>query len=479
MEKQTKIVCTIGPSCEDVETLEKMVRVGMNVARLNFSHGTYENHKMLIKNIREVAEKTGEPIAILQDLSGPKIRIGVVAKEGVALLAGKEVIFSTNPEDADCIPLSYPLLHNFVKQGETMLLDDGKLQVKITRVVDKKIIAKVMVPGILTSNKGINIPQTDLSGLVVLTDKDKRDVDFGISEGVDMVALSFVMRPDDIIDLRYHIKQVEAKLGIKHEHTPIRIIAKIEKAEAVKHIKDIIEVADGIMVARGDLGVEIPAEEVPIVQKKLIDVALENAKPVIVATQMLDSMQNNPRPTRAEVSDVANAVIDHTDAVMLSNETASGKYPVETVEMMTKIIKETEKSEYTQLFFQQPKDKVNKIDDVISGLSRLVAEDLDANLILAASLSGETGRLISRYRPKFPIAVATNSKLVLHQLNLSWGVFPFELVECQSIEELVERSMTHLKEKKVIKDGDRIIVVAGEPVGHAGHVNLLEVREVK
>ncbi|OIO19932.1 MAG: pyruvate kinase [Candidatus Magasanikbacteria bacterium CG_4_10_14_0_8_um_filter_32_14] len=478
MEKQTKIVCTIGPSCEDVDTLEKMVKAGMNIARLNFSHGTYENHKMLIANIRKVEEKTGEPIAILQDLQGPKIRIGKVANEGVALLAGEEVIFSTDPKDTNYIPLGYPELHNFVKQGEIMLLDDGKMQVKIERVVDKKIITKVIVPGILTSNKGINIPQTDLSGLVVLTEKDKQDVRFGIEAGVDMVALSFVMRPDDIIDLRYEIAKCEKELN-KPEHYPIRLIAKIEKAEAVKRIKEILDVADGIMVARGDLGIEIPAEEVPIVQKKLIDVALEHAKPVIVATQMLDSMQNNPRPTRAEVSDVANAVTDHTDAVMLSNETASGKYPVEAVTMMTKIIKETEKSEYTKLFFHQPKDKVNRIDDTISGLSRLVAEDVGANLILAASLSGETGRLISRYRPKFPIAVATSSKLVLHQLNLSWGVFPFEIVECQSIEELVERSMTHLKEKKVIKNGDRIIVVAGEPVGHAGHVNLLEVREVK
>jgi len=478
MEKQTKIVCTIGPSCEDVEILEKMVKAGMNVARLNFSHGTYENHAMLIKNIREVEKKTGHPIAILQDLQGPKIRIGKVADEGVGLVLGKEAIFSTEPDDKDAIPVGYTELHNFVKEGETMLLDDGKIQVKIERIVGKKIFTKVVVPGTLTSHKGINIPQSNLSGLVVLTEKDKKDVEFGVAQKVDMIALSFVMHPDDIIDLRYHIKQVEADLGIK-DSMPIRIIAKIEKKEAVKNIKEIIDVVDGIMVARGDLGVEIPAEEVPIIQKRLIDVALENAKPVIVATQMLDSMQNNPRPTRAEVSDVANAVIDHTDAVMLSNETASGKYPVETVEMMSKIIKETEKSEYTELFSKKTKEKSENIDDVISGLSRIVAEDVNADLILAASLSGDTGRLISRYRPKFPIAVATNSKLVSHQLNLSWGILPFELVECKSIEELIERSITNLKEKKIIKSGDRIIVVAGEPVGHAGSVNLLEVREVK
>ncbi|MFA7314313.1 MAG: pyruvate kinase [Candidatus Magasanikbacteria bacterium] len=478
MEKQTKIVCTIGPSCENIEILTKMVKAGMNVARLNFSHGTYENHQLLIDNIRKVEEKTGEPIAIMQDLQGPKMRLGVLPEEGIKLNENSEIIFSTNIEDKDCIPLGYNQLHNFVKKGEIILLDDGKIQVQVVKVEGNKIFTSVIVPGVLFSHKGLNIPQTDLSGLVVFTEKDKQDVRFGVEAGVDMIALSFVMRPDDIIDLRYEIAKCEKELN-KPEHHPIRLIAKIEKAEAVKRIKEILDVADGIMVARGDLGVEIPAEEVPIVQKKLIDAAIEHAKPVIVATQMLDSMQNNPRPTRAEVSDVANAVTDHTDAVMLSNETASGKYPVETVTMMSKIIKETEKSKYTKLFFHEPKDKVNRIDDTISGLSRLVAEDVDANLILAASLSGDTGRLISRYRPKFPIAVATSSKIVLHQLNLSWGVFPFEIVECQSIEELVERSMTHLKEKKVIKDGDRIIVVAGEPVGHAGHVNLLEVREVK
>lgn len=478
MEKQTKIVCTIGPACSDVVTLEKMVKAGMNVARLNFSHGTYENHKMLIDNIREVEKKTGEPIAILQDLSGPKIRIEKVAEEGVNLVEGAEIIFSTDSSDTDAIQVGYKELHKFVKKGEPMLLDDGKIEVKVVEVKGHKIITKVIVPGVLYSNKGINIPKSDLSSLQVLTEKDKADARFGVEQGVDLIAFSFVMRPDDILDLRYHLKQVEEELKID-THNPIKIIAKIEKAEAVKNIRDIIQVTDGIMVARGDLGVEIPAEEVPIVQKKLIDIALENAKPVIVATQMLDSMQNNPRPTRAEVSDVANAVIDHTDAVMLSNETATGKYPVETVLMMSKIIKETEKSEYTKLFINEPKEKTNKIDDVISGLSRLVAEDVGADLILAASLSGETGRLISRYRPKFPIAVATNSKLVSHQLNLSWGVLPFEIVECKSIEELVERSITHLREKKIIKENNRIIVVAGEPVGHAGFVNLLEVREVK
>lgn len=477
MNKQTKIVCTIGPSCETVEILTQMVEAGMNVARLNFSHGTYANHKMLIKNIRAVEKNTGEAIAILQDLQGPKIRVGIVPKTGIELNKGHEVLFSTDEKNKKAIQIGYKDLHKFLKKDELMLLDDGKIQGVISSVKGKTITVRITVSGVLTSHKGINVPQSDLSKLKVLTDKDKQDIEFGVKNGVDMIALSFVMSPTDILDLKYHIKKVARKLGIKKQE-PIRVIAKIEKAEAVKRIDEILEVVDAIMVARGDLGIEIPAEEVPIIQKKLVDKALEKAKPVIVATQMLDSMQHNPRPTRAEVSDVANAVIDHTDAVMLSNETASGEYPVETVAMMSKIIRQTEKSHYDDLFFRDPKEKTHKIDDTISALSRLVAEDVSAKAILAASISGETGRLISRYRPEFEIVVATSTDRVRRQLNLSWGVYPFLLVPCTTIEELVERSVLELKKQKKVKKGDRIIVVAGEPVGHAGHVNLLEVREV-
>ncbi|MBI2436143.1 MAG: pyruvate kinase [Candidatus Magasanikbacteria bacterium] len=352
MNKQTKIVCTIGPSCETVEILTQMVEAGMNVARLNFSHGTYANHKMLIKNIRAVEKNTGEAIAILQDLQGPKIRVGIVPKTGIELNKGHEVLFSTDEKNKKAIQIGYKDLHKFLKKDELMLLDDGKIQGVISSVKGKTITVRITVSGVLTSHKGINVPQSDLSKLKVLTDKDKQDIEFGVKNGVDMIALSFVMSPTDILDLKYHIKKVARKLGIKKQE-PIRVIAKIEKAEAVKRIDEILEVVDAIMVARGDLGIEIPAEEVPIIQKKLVDKALEKAKPVIVATQMLDSMQHNPRPTRAEVSDVANAVIDHTDAVMLSNETASGEYPVETVAMMSKIIRQTEKSHYDDLFFRE------------------------------------------------------------------------------------------------------------------------------
>ncbi|MBI5222706.1 MAG: pyruvate kinase [Candidatus Magasanikbacteria bacterium] len=484
--KRTKIVCTLGPSSESSETITKMVKAGMNVARLNFSHGTYDNHKMLMGNIRSVAEKTGEPVAIMQDLQGPKIRVGLLPEGGITLKEGEMVTFNTALVGyaEGVIPIDYQDLHQYLKKGERLLLDDGRIETKVVRVAGTEISAEVVVGGILTSHKGINAPDSQLT-VRALTDKDKQDVRFGVENDVDLVALSFVTKPEDILDLRYLIKEYEKELK-KKPSQPIRIIAKIERNEAVRNIKLILEAADGIMIARGDLGIEIPAQEVPLVQKRLIDFALDAAKPVIVATQMLDSMQKNPRPTRAEVSDVANAVIDHTDAVMLSNETAMGQYPVETVETMSSIILETEKSVYDNLLMRQPQGKPfgsaqgkhKKIDDVISQMSRVLAEEVSAKLILAASISGETARLISRYRPELPIVVATATDRVKHQLNLSWGVLPFILPPCRTIEELVERSVVELKKRQIVKMGDKIIVVAGEPIGHAGHVNLLEVREV-
>lgn len=491
LRKRTKIVCTIGPSCESADILARMVKAGMNVARLNFSHGTYDNHKILINNIRAVSEKTGEPVAIMQDLQGPKIRVGLLPDGGVTLKEGEMITFNTALVDCagGVMPIDYQDLHQYLKKGERLLLDDGRIETKVVRVVGTEISVEVVVGGVLTSHKGINVPDSKLT-VRALTDKDKQDVRFGVENDVDLIALSFVTKPEDILDLRYLVKEYEKELR-KKPLQPIRIIAKIERNEAVRNIKLILEAADGIMIARGDLGIETPAQEVPLVQKRLIDLALDAAKPVIVATQMLDSMQKNPRPTRAEVSDVANAVIDHTDAVMLSNETATGKYPVETVETMADIILETEKSVYDNLPMRYPQGKGpasapmglrqgkgKKTDDVISQMSRALAEEVNAKLILAASISGETARLISRYRPELPIVVATSTERVKHQLNLSWGVLPFILPPCRTIEELVERSVTELKKRQIVKMGDKIIVVAGEPIGHAGHVNLLEVREV-
>lgn len=478
MTKRTKIICTLGPSCETVDVMTRMVKAGMNVARLNFSHGTHENHLALMGNIRSVGETLHEPIAIMQDLQGPKIRVGVLPPDGIMLSNGQIVVFDTSASAyaAGVIPVDYTELHEHVKSGERLLLDDGRIETHIRAVIGTAIQTEVIVGGRLTSHKGINVPDSTLE-VRALTEKDKIDLRFGVEHDVDFVAVSFVRGPDDIIDVRYLIKQYEADLGLKPEQ-PIRIIAKIERQEAVKRIVEILDVADGIMIARGDLGVEIPAEDVPLVQKELIIAALHAAKPVIVATQMLDSMQVNPRPSRAEVSDVANAVIDHTGALMLSNETATGKYPVEAVEMMASIAARVEHSSYDTLPLVVGHEKKGQTEDVVSELARLLAERIEATLILTASLTGETARVISRYRPELPIVVATQSTRVAHQLNLSWGVIPFILGPCASIEELIERSMVYLKEQQLAKPQDKIIIVSGEPVGQAGNINLLEVREV-
>lgn len=480
LDKRTKIVCTIGPGCEDKDTLQSMVAAGMNVARLNFSHGTYNNHEMLMENIKTAAESEDEPVAIMQDVQGPKIRVGNMPKEGVELSEGDEVTLDTSKTDYSekeaIIPVDYEELHEHVKQNERVFIDDGEIELNINSVKDTRIKTKVISSGVVNSHKGINVPDSTLK-VRAITEKDKEDIKFGVKHDVDLLAISFVRTADDVLDAKYLIKEYEEELGKENEQ-PIRIIAKIERRDAVENIEEIIDVADGIMVARGDLGIEIPAEKVPLQQKNLIDLAIKNSKPVIVATQMLDSMQESPRPTRAEVSDVSNAVIDHTDAVMLSNETATGDYPVESVKTMSNIIKETEDSHYDDLPPPKIKDHVLETDEVLTSLSRIVSNEVNAKLILAASLSGKTARLISKFRPELPIAVATSTQRVQKQLNLSWGIVPFILPDCSTIEELIDRSVVYLKKHDLVEDNDKIIVVAGEPVGDPGQVNLLEVKQV-
>jgi pyruvate kinase len=478
--KRTKIVCTIGPASSDFETMKSLVKAGMNVARLNFSHGTHEDHAKLIKSLRILSEETGEPVAILQDLQGPKVRVGVLPKEGVKLTARETVILSTDPAAAQPkIPVGYQNLHEDVKTGDKLLLDDGLMDVRVLEVKGRDISCEVVTGGVLTSHKGINVPTATLS-IPAITDKDKEDVKFGVGQHVDWVALSFVRSAKEVYDLRYLIEKYESELGSEFAYVqPIRIVAKIEKHEAVRNLDEIIEAVDGIMVARGDLGIEMPAEEVPLIQKTIIDKCRAAAKPVIVATQMLDSMIRNPRPTRAEVSDVANAVIDHTDAVMLSGETATGKYPVETVETMSRIIRETEASRFDDVKPDAAAMKGETIEEAVSGVANILARDTDAKLVLVASLSGATGRIVSRHRPELPVLVATDNERVRHQLNLSWGVVPFLLPRCHTVEELVDRSVGYLKTMKMVKKEDRIIIVAGEPVGSSGTVNLVEIRKIK
>ncbi|MFA6547778.1 MAG: pyruvate kinase [Candidatus Magasanikbacteria bacterium] len=479
MHKHTKIVATIGPACEDKEILKQMVHAGMNCARLNFSHGNYDEFTKIYNNIRELEKEMDEPIIILQDLQGPKIRIGEMPEAGVEITDDQEIIFDTKIDKykKDAIPFNHPELYNFLKPGDRLLINDGRCETKIDKLADGKIFAKVVEGGLLTSHKGVNLPDSNIS-LSSLTIKDKEDLLFGVKMGVDMVAISFVNRAEDILDTRFLIKEYEDKLGLKSEH-PIQIIAKIERPQAVENIESILAAADGVMVARGDLGVEIRAAEVPLVQKRIIEAANKAAKPVIVATQMLDSMSSSRRPTRAEVSDVANAVIDHADAVMLSNETSVGEHPILVVETMADIIATTEKSHYDDMLIPIIKESNVSSENAITNLSRVLAEEVKAKAILVASISGDTGRSISSVRPNVHIVVATTSERVQRQLNLSWGVRPFILHPCRTIEELVENSVSYIKKRHLVKKGDKVIVVAGEPVGEAGTINLLEVRDVK
>lgn len=479
MLKKTKICCTIGPACGSVKILTDMVKAGMNVARLNFSHGDYASHAVLIKNIRKAEEITGEPIAIMQDLQGPKIRVGSLPEAGVPIKVGDEIVFDTSLTEYQNIgiPLDYPDLHKFLEPGQRILVDDGHIEIKVKNVAGTKIISEVVEGLVIFSHKGLNLPDSELD-IAAISEKDRKDLKFGIEQEVDLVALSFVSSAKDIMDLRFLIKHFEEELGIKNQQ-PIRLVAKIERRVAVNNLEEILDAADGIMVARGDLGLEMSAAEVPLVQKKIIDAANARAKPVIVATQMLDSMKDNRRPTRAEVSDVANAVIDHADTLMLSNETAVGKYPVLVVKTMADTIVSAEKSHYDDTGLPPIHKRGTTTDVAITELSRILAQEVKAKIILAASISGETGRMISHVRPPLPILVGTSSQRVQRQLNLSWGVISFILEPCKTIEELVERSIAYIKKNKIAKTGDNMVVVAGEPVGHAGNVNLVEVREIK
>ncbi|KKR48859.1 MAG: Pyruvate kinase [Candidatus Magasanikbacteria bacterium GW2011_GWC2_40_17] len=479
MTKRTKIVCTIGPASFKTAVIENLIKAGMNAARINFSHGTHESNGKMIDLIRKAADKLKVPVVIIADLQGPRIRVGILPKEGLTLKKGQLVKLSVSEKKlgANMIPVTYKNLVKDVSSGERILLDDGKIELVTKKIQSEVVEAEVRVGGVLTSNKGINLPDSVIS-INALTEKDKEDLKFIVRKDVDFVALSFVKNAQDILGLRFLIKDLVGGEAGKKNKIEIKIIAKIEKHEAIKEIDEIIYAADAIMVARGDLGLEMPAEEVPLLQKKMISKCLEAAKPVIVATQMLESMTHNPRPTRAEVSDVANAVIDHTDAVMLSAETANGEYPVEAVQTMSRVIIKTEASIFDDLPYSQSLMADQKTDVVMSGLSRLLAEKIKAKAILAASLTGETGRQISRFRPELLIFVATDNEKVRRQLNLSWGIVPFILPTCKTVEELIERSLVYLRKEKFIKKSDKLIIIAGEPVGAVGGVNWVEVKQV-
>ncbi|MBU1166797.1 pyruvate kinase, partial [Patescibacteria group bacterium] len=367
-------------------------------------------------------------------------------------------------------------LYKYVAAGQKILLADGLMDVRVVEVRKKIIKVKVINGGVVLSHKGINIPESK-EVIASLTDKDVRDLEFGIRNGVDYVALSFVQTADDVKVLRRMIKKFSKKYGADHM-PPTKIITKIEKRQAIDNFDEILEETDGVMVARGDLGIETPLQDVPLLQKQIIEQCLEAAKPVITATQMLDSMTVNPRPTRAEVSDVANAVIDHTDAVMLSNETAAGKHPVDTVKTMRQIIEDTEESPYDDLVLENLAREDLPIDIAISNVSVRLAKNVRAQGILVATISGYTARVVSRYRPELPIIVTAESDKVKRQLALSWGVVPLILAPCRSVDELINKAVQKAKNNKLVKKNQRLIIIGGQPVGRTGNVNLIKVHQV-
>ena len=415
-KKRTKLVCTIGPASADVETLVKMIQAGMNVARLNFSHGQYKEHKKLISNIRKAEKITGVTITILQDLQGPKIRLANLPEEGYKLKKSQQIILSTSEDQnlekkTPIIESGYKLLHKDIKKGDTVLIDDGLIELKALKVSKKHVYCRVIIPGVLHSHKGINLPNSKIT-TATITRKDKEDLNFGLKNKVDMVALSFVKDAKNIKDLR--------KLMGKKQ---IKVVAKIERHEAISNLKEIIEETDGVMVARGDLALDITPAQVPLAQKKMIKLSNAYGKPVITATQVMHSMIENPRPTRAEISDAANAVIDHTDAIMLSNESATGKFPVQTVKTLNDIsstIEEEMSKSNTLQEYSLHSSKFQNFNHLCLNACEL-ALDTKADYIIVFTTDGYTAREVSKHRPFTQIITVTNNKQALRELNLSWG----------------------------------------------------------
>jgi pyruvate kinase len=466
--RRTKIVCTIGPASDSEDVLGKLIDAGMNVARLNFSHGTHEYHGDTIRKIRSVSEKKGIPIAILQDLAGPKIRVGKFEKDSIYLEAGQIFILTNEAVlgDENRAFVSYPKLTEEVKASDRILLADGSIELCVVKTDARNVTCKVQVGGELSSNKGINLPGGSLS-LKALTDKDHKDLEFGLEQGVDYVAMSFVRREEDIL----HIKEVLKNINIQ-----VPIIAKIEKHEALEKIDEIIDIVDGIMVARGDLAVETALERVPLVQKMLIKKSNQARKPVITATQMLKSMVESPRPTRAEANDVANAVLDGTDAVMLSEETTVGKYPVESVRTMDKIITATESNQkLTRQHYKPDKGKPESIVSAVSHATSELSQDLEAAAIITPTQSGSTARMISSNRPNQPIIALSPNPNVVRCLNLVWGVYPILSDRYHNTEDMIKQAKEKALRSGLVKIGDVVVITAGVPIGIASTTNLIKV----
>ncbi|MFA6094580.1 MAG: pyruvate kinase [Candidatus Paceibacterota bacterium] len=469
--KKTKIVATIGPATESAEMLEKLVDAGLNVMRLNFSHGDFVEHQKRVDNIKKVMKKTGKTVAILQDLSGPKIRIGEFYQDRVNLVAGEDFMLTTGDKiigDEHKAWVNYPTLHEELKVGGFVLLDDGKKKLEVIDIKGNEIHCKIIVGGETKGRRGVNLPGAYLK-ISSITDKDRKDFEFGVKNKVDFIALSFVRRAEDVIELRGMLDKAKSKA---------MIISKIETEEAIENFDKILEVTDGIMVARGDLAIEIPAEKVPMLQKMMIEKCNEVGKPVITATQMLESMIKLPVPTRAEVSDVANAILDGTDGIMLSEETTLGSYPVESVKVMARVAHEIEES-YPERYIGCTNPGCMTISDSITGSVVDTAHDIGAKVIIALTETGFTARMISRYKPEpIVLALSPNEKTIA-QLSLSWGCLPMKIEKFKSLNDVFKVVRAYCLKNKLADKGDKVVIVAGAPFGTKGvETNMMVVEKI-
>ncbi len=466
--RRTKIVCTLGPATASPEVVGGLVEAGMDAARLNFSHGTHEEHAEQARLVRESERRAGRPLALIADLQGPKLRIGAHAEERT--LAAGDVVTVVGDDDEggaeNAIPVSPPVLSRVLRPGDDVLIADGLVRLRVDAVDGGRVRAAVVVGGPVSAKKGVNVPGVPLP-VPSMTEKDIADLEFALGIGVDYVALSFVRSANDLRRLR----------ELLHEaRSTAHVIAKIEKAEAIDDLGGILRLSDAVMVARGDLGVEIGPAEVPLVQKRILLAALERGKPAITATQMLESMLTRPEPTRAEASDVANAILDGTSSVMLSGETAIGRYPLESVAMIDRIARAVEPSlAHRHELDTDPDEPYSTLGEAMSNAACDIAEALDARAILVPTYSGRTASAVARYRPRRPIVAVTHKAHAARQLAIEWGVYPTEIEECRNVEELWARTLESAREAGIVAPGDRVVITAGTTVNVPGTTNLIKV----
>jgi pyruvate kinase len=465
--RHTKIVCTIGPASDSPETLKALAEAGMNVARLNFSHGSHEHHASVIAHLRSVSKQSGVRIPVLQDLSGPKMRIGKLVENRIELAQGSKFVLTSRDVigDQSKVSINYPELVEVLKPGDRILLADGELELAVISTSETEINCEVVAGGELRSNQGVNAPGVSFKKPVP-TQKDIKDLLFGIEQGVDWVAQSFVRSADEIRSLRSIIKE---------NGSDVPIIVKLEKREALDDLDRILEEVDGVMIARGDLGLELPMQEVPLVQKEIIKKANQVGKPVITATQMLESMMLNPRPTRAEVADIANAIFDGTDAVMLSGETAAGRYPVKAARTMADVAFATEQNvDYIEHFRSKPTTSGDNVEDAIAHAACHTALGIGAQAIICCTRSGQTARLVAKYRPQATIIVASPYEKTLLQAMLLWGTCPIQIAEAQNTDKMIAEAKSTVLKSGLANPGDRVVMVAGIPVGVPGTTNMIK-----